>query len=134
MRKINPLLLAIRASVREAGGTRLMAYLIMQENRDIYSDWEISKVRRIADGTLRGRRYLAKLPKKMPPPFWSEEDETILLNNYGTMKTPNLAAIIGRSGTAIRDKFYRLAPPERITWVKLNGRYAGRVNNFKKLI
>lgn len=129
-RPVHPLLQNIRHAVRQAGGTRMLAYLIMSENRALYSDREIQDMKNKAWGTLRNRKHAVQQPKKEND-FWSESDVRYLMKHYAKMKSRQLAAILNRTVVACRDKFYRHATPEQRQAVKRHGRYAGRINNFK---
>lgn len=130
MRKVNPLLQDIKKTIKDNGGNAPLALQIMLENRNLFSMWEIGQMHRRVKNLEKSRRYFAKHTK--PNDFWSVSDICYVLDHYGTMETRLLAAILNRTGVAVRDAFNRLASPEKKEWVRLHGRYAGRIDNFKK--
>ncbi len=130
MRKPNPLLYDIKQSIRDAGGAAQMRFHIIMENREYFSAEEAASARRRVIQTASYHRWYQKVRNEND--FWTEADAEFVLKHYGTMKTSLLAAIVNRTGIAVRDYFNRNATTDQKIWVMTKGRYAGRIKNFRK--
>jgi hypothetical protein len=126
----NDLLTNLKIEIKMAGGRNHLCYLIMTES----PGWFPHKERQLIKERIQRQESTNRIRARRPVVlnYWSAEDILYVRQKFGKMRTYALARILGRTTNAIREKFYEQATPEEKQWVKENGKYAGRINNFKK--
>lgn len=124
----------IQAEIKKAGGRHLLMYLLIVENPKAFSSVQVAHAKLRIGAIRRNRIYYLRWHRRdrTDKLEWSEADTEFLLEHYGIMKSRVLAKILGRTIIGIRNKFYLAASAEHKERVINEGRYAGRVKNFKR--
>lgn len=129
MMRARTLLDDIKAEISAAGGRHHLAFAIMNESPNWFTHKEIQFAREKIYQMNHMQRKRAALP--VSERIWTTEDIKTVRKKFGKVSTSCLAKDLKRTPTAVREKFYEQATAAEKEWVKLHGKYAGRVNNLK---